>query len=116
MINTSNWTIRHLRRAASRKLVEMTSGTHWVQSADALGMLQGSASRTQAVLRDQIPEDGMWQEFGTALVWSEVTQAEHLQCPPLKALCQSDGPEARRVGDRVAQLLTPSCRWRLRED
>ncbi|SEH02386.1 hypothetical protein SAMN05444920_12644 [Nonomuraea solani] len=165
MINTNNWTIRHLRRAASLKLVEMASGTHYVQSADALGMLQGSASRTQAVLRNQIPDDGMWQEFetaveqiacildndperinytdrrramatwempqadwirlctgipkmarmatqnpliGTALVWSEVTQAEHLQCPPLKTLRQIDGPEARRVGDTVAQLLTPS--------
>jgi hypothetical protein len=165
MINTNNWTIRHLRRAASLKLVEMASGTHWLQSADALGMLRGSASRTQAVLRDQIPDDGMWREFetvveqiacildndperinyadrrrvmatwempqiewtrlctgipkmarmatqdpliGTALVWSEVTQAEHLQCPPVKALRQTDGPQARRVGDRVAQLLTPS--------
>ncbi|MGV9778233.1 hypothetical protein [Streptosporangium sp. NPDC003464] len=67
MINTNNWTIRHLRRAASLKLVEMVSGTHYVQSADALGMLQGSASRTQAVLRDQIPDDGMWQEFETAV-------------------------------------------------
>ncbi|MFF4622713.1 hypothetical protein [Nonomuraea jabiensis] len=165
MINTNNWTIRHLRRAASLKLVEMTAGTPWAQSADALGIPRGNASRTMWVLKEQIPNDDIWREFetaveqiarildsdpnrinyadrrramdtwempqvdwtrlctgipkmarmatqnpliGTALVWSEVTQAEHLQCPPLKALRQTDSPQARRVGDRVAQLLTPS--------
>jgi hypothetical protein len=165
MINTNSWTTRHLRRAASLKLVEMTAGTHWADSAETLGMPKGSASRTMAVLRKQIPNDTMWQEFeaaveqiahtldnnpehinyanrrramttwemseadwkrlcagipkmgrmatqnpliGTVLVWSEVTQADHLQCPSLNALRQTDAPEARRVCDRVAQLLTPS--------
>ncbi|WP_326825003.1 hypothetical protein [Streptosporangium sp. NBC_01756] len=164
MINTNNWTIRHLRRAASLKLVEMTAGTPCAHSADALGMPRGSASRTMWVLKEQIPNEEIWREFetaveqiacildsdpnrinyadrrramatwempqaawtrlctgipkmarmatqnpliGTALVWSEVTQAEHLQCPPLKALRQTDGPQARGVGDRVAQFLTP---------
>lgn len=46
--------------------------------------------------------------IGTILVWSEVTQADHLQCPSLTALRQTDVLEAHRVCDRVAQLLTRS--------
>lgn len=37
MANTTNWTVRHLRRAASLKLVEMTAGGSWGECAESLG-------------------------------------------------------------------------------
>jgi hypothetical protein len=130
--------VRHLRRAASLKLVEMTAGGTWPECAETLGMRRGSAANTLAMLGQTMTGD-LWEEFeakveqiaaqldtnparvnytrrrnamadwhmpiadwadlctsiprlarmaarqdpalATVLVWSEVTQAEHLSCP-----------------------------------
>ncbi|OLZ73393.1 hypothetical protein AV521_04760 [Streptomyces sp. IMTB 2501] len=165
MTCTTAWTMRHLRRAASLKLVEMTAGGTWAESAEMLGIPRGSAERTLFVLNRQMPTSDLWEEFeasveriaaeldnnprrvnyarrrramatwqmplrdwtdvcsgiaklgrlaarqdpalATVLVWTEVTQAEHLNCPLLStpSLTRQD---RTRLLDNVAQFLTPA--------
>lgn len=153
-------TVRHLRRAASLKLMEMTAGGTWARCAETLGMPRGVAGGTLDVL-DRVVPSSLWEEFeagveriaaeldsspnrvnyarrrhamatwrmpprdwpelcngipklgrlarrepdfATVLVWVEVTQSEHLNCP-LLALPSQD---RRLLVDQVAQFLTPA--------
>lgn len=57
------WTPRHLRRLIPVKLAEMTAGGTWRQCAEQLGIPAGAATRSVEVLRRQIGNSGLWQEF-----------------------------------------------------
>ena len=62
----NSWTPRHLRRVASLKLAEMTAGGTWKQCARQLDIPHGAAERSVRVLRDQIGNSGLWEEFDEA--------------------------------------------------
>nr|WP_181411939.1 TniQ family protein [Streptomyces sp. F2] len=163
MLQVNSGTVRHLRRAASLKLMEMTAGGTWAECAETLGMPRGSAAGTLAVLDGAMPSD-LWEEFeagveriaaeldispnrvnyarrrrtmaiwrmpahdwpelcngipklgrlarqapdfATVLVWVEVTQSEHLNCP-LLATAALSRQDRRLLVDQVAQFLTPA--------
>ncbi|MGW2274201.1 hypothetical protein, partial [Streptomyces yangpuensis] len=53
-VNSS--TVRHLRRAASLKLMEMTAGGTWAECAKTLGTLRGSVVSTFDALGRRCPE------------------------------------------------------------
>jgi hypothetical protein len=57
------WTPRHLRRLVPVKLAEMTAGGTWRQCAEQLGIPAGAATRSVEVLRRQIGNSGLWEEF-----------------------------------------------------
>ncbi|MCX0242079.1 hypothetical protein [Streptomyces drozdowiczii] len=59
-VNSS--TVRHLRRAASLKLMEMTAGGTWAECAKTLGTLRGSVVSTFHVLGRTMPGK-LWKEF-----------------------------------------------------
>lgn len=67
MPRTTNWTVRHLRRAASLKLVEMTAGGSWVDCAALLDIPVGRANTALAVLRRQADGTDLWTDFETAV-------------------------------------------------
>lgn len=60
-------TPRHLRRAASLKLAEMTAGGSWKECAGLLGIPPGAAASSLAALRDQNTGHDQWAVFETAL-------------------------------------------------
>ncbi|NUP20857.1 MAG: TniQ family protein [Streptomyces sp.] len=57
------YTVRHLRRAASLKLVEMTAGGSWRDSAQALDIPQSRALSTLNKLRCQFGDVDLWPRF-----------------------------------------------------
>ncbi|MFJ4860615.1 TniQ family protein [Streptomyces sp. NPDC088748] len=59
-VNSS--TVRHLRRAASLKLMEMTAGGTWAECAKTLGTLRSSVVSTFDVLGRAMPGN-LWEEF-----------------------------------------------------
>jgi hypothetical protein len=59
----NSWTPRHLRRIAPLKLAEMTAGGTWKQCAAQLGIPDGPATRSVHMLRSQIGDSGLWEEF-----------------------------------------------------
>ena len=66
------YTVRHLRRAAPLKLVEMTAGGSWLQCARALDIPEGRARSALIKLRGQFGESDGWSRF--------VEVAEQLAC------------------------------------
>ncbi|MFD8417159.1 TniQ family protein [Streptomyces sp. NPDC059650] len=163
ILQVNSWTVRHLRRAASLKLMEMTAGGTWDECAETLGMPRGSAAGTLDVLGGAMPSN-LWEEFeagveriaaeldshpsrvnyaqrrrgmatwrmpmtdwpelchdipklgrlarqqphlATVLVWAEVTQSEHLNCP-LLATAALAGRDRKLLVDQVGQYLTPA--------
>ncbi|MDW4909226.1 hypothetical protein RB628_28770 [Streptomyces sp. ADMS] len=62
MPQVNSKTVRHLRRAASLKLMEMTAGGTWAECAETLGMQRGSAARTLDVLGGAMPSN-LWEEL-----------------------------------------------------
>jgi hypothetical protein len=164
--HTTTWTKRHLHRAASLKLVEMTAGGSWPECAEILGMPRGAAARTLTVLRLQFANTNLWTAFettveriardldsnpmrinyakrrqalnhwqmpeadwttlctdipklgrmmtrttgpalGTVLVWTQITQAEHIHCPVFTTMRRA-GQDTAHLIDEVAQVLTPA--------
>ncbi|MEW1550482.1 TniQ family protein [Streptomyces tsukubensis] len=160
MLQVNIGTVRHLRRAASLKLMEMAAGGTWAECAETFGMPRGSAAGTLDVLDRAMPGN-LWKEFeagveriaaaldsnpnrtdyarrrrtmatwrmpprdwpelcngiprlgrlarqepdfATVLVWVEVTQSEHLNCPLLTFPSQ----DRRLLVDLVTQFLTPA--------
>ncbi|MFE4574326.1 TniQ family protein [Streptomyces chartreusis] len=59
----SLYTVRHLRRAASLKLVEMTQGGSWVQCAKALDIPESRARSALNKLRQQFGDSDLWSRF-----------------------------------------------------
>ncbi|MFJ6083195.1 TniQ family protein [Streptomyces sp. NPDC092369] len=57
------YTVRHLRRAASLKLVEMARGGSWVECAQALDIPQSRARSALSKLRQQFGESDLWTRF-----------------------------------------------------
>ncbi len=57
------YTVRHLRRAASLKLVEMAQGGSWVQCAQALDIPESRARSALTKLRGQFGESDLWKRF-----------------------------------------------------
>jgi hypothetical protein len=57
------YTVRHLRRAASLKLVEMTRGGSWVQCARVLNIPESRARSALNKLRQQFGDSDMWKRF-----------------------------------------------------
>lgn len=142
------YTVRHVRRAASLKLVEMTAGGSWRDSARTLGIPDSRALSALTKLRSQVDGADLWPRFedaterigrhldelpqrtnyarrrrqlanwlmpdsdwleigsglpqadrqtthhgtavGTVLIWTEVTQSDHLLCPLLQTLRQTE--------------------------
>lgn len=72
------YTVRHLRRAASLKLAEMTAGGSWRHCAEVLGIPAGLAHSALVKLRRQIGASGLWTRF------EDVTEelAHHLDVLP----------------------------------
>ena len=62
MLQVNIGTVRHLRRAASLKLMEMTAGGTWAECAETLGLPRGSAAGTLDVLDRAMPGK-LWEEF-----------------------------------------------------
>ncbi|WP_432181579.1 hypothetical protein [Streptomyces sp. NBC_00063] len=58
-----SYTVRHLRRAASLKLVEMTAGGSWRDSARALEIPESQALSTLRKLRRQFGAADLWPRF-----------------------------------------------------
>lgn len=67
MPRTNNWTVRHLRRAASLKLVEMAAGGSWGECAALLDIPVGRAKTALAVLRQQAAGADLWTDFEAAV-------------------------------------------------
>ncbi|NUR03650.1 MAG: TniQ family protein [Streptomyces sp.] len=59
----SLYTVRHLRRAASLKLVEMTAGGSWLECARALDIPEGRAHSALVKLRGQFGDSDLWSRF-----------------------------------------------------
>ncbi|MFF2514383.1 TniQ family protein [Streptomyces sp. NPDC058086] len=57
------YTVRHLRRAAPLKLVEMTIGGSWVECARALDIPEGRARSALVKLRGQFGDSDLWSRF-----------------------------------------------------
>ncbi|MCX5006739.1 TniQ family protein [Streptomyces sp. NBC_00638] len=57
------YTIRHLRRAAPLKLVEMTAGGSWLQCARALDIPESRARSALTKLRHQFGGNALWKRF-----------------------------------------------------
>lgn len=57
------YTVRHLRRAASLKLVEMTQGGSWGQCARALDIPESRAHSALNKLRQQFGDSDLWRRF-----------------------------------------------------
>ncbi|MFK0154782.1 TniQ family protein [Streptomyces sp. NPDC090493] len=57
------YTVRHLRRAASLKLAEMTAGGSWRRCAEVLDIPVGQARSALVKLRGQIGDSGLWARF-----------------------------------------------------
>ncbi|MGW7406824.1 TniQ family protein [Streptomyces sp. NPDC054833] len=60
------YTVRHLRRAAGLKLVEMTAGGSWRDSARTLGIPENKALSTLKKLRGQFGDADLWPRFEDA--------------------------------------------------
>ncbi|OII61993.1 hypothetical protein BJP40_04160 [Streptomyces sp. CC53] len=78
MPQTNSWTVRHLRRAASLKLMEMTAGGTWAECAQTLGTPRGSAAGTLNVLGRAMSGD-LWEEFeaGVERIAAELSSNPH---------------------------------------
>lgn len=61
--NPNLYTVRHLRRAASLKLAEMTAGGSWQHCAEALDIPAGQAGSALRKLRQQIGDSSLWARF-----------------------------------------------------
>ncbi|MFD3553341.1 TniQ family protein [Streptomyces goshikiensis] len=62
----TTWNTRHLRRAASLRLVEMAAGGTWPESALALAIPRASAEQSLRVL-GRLLADGLWTHFDSAV-------------------------------------------------
>lgn len=60
------YTVRHLRRAAALKLVEMTAGGSWRDCARALEIPESNALSTLRKLRRQFGDTSLWPRFDIA--------------------------------------------------
>lgn len=159
------YTVRHVRRAASLKLVEMTAGGSWRDSARALDIPDSRALSALNKLRSQVDGADLWPRFeyateriarhldelpqrtnyarrrrqlanwlmpesdwlaigaglpladrltthrgtavGTVLIWTEVTQSDHLLCPLLQTLRQTKVDYEATV-DEIRLSLAPA--------
>lgn len=63
----TNWTTRHLRRATSLKLVEMTAGGTWPECAEALGTPWTTAQHSLKILKQVLGPTESWAEFDHAV-------------------------------------------------
>jgi hypothetical protein len=61
------YTVRHLRRAASLKLAEMTTGGSWRRCAEVLDIPLGQTHSGLVKLRRQIGDGGLWTRFEDVL-------------------------------------------------
>ncbi|WP_030398337.1 TniQ family protein [Kitasatospora purpeofusca] len=65
--NPTGYTVRHLRRAASLKLAEMTAGGSYPQCARQLGVPAEKAMSTMNKLRPQMAGGTLWGDFETRI-------------------------------------------------
>ncbi|MFE7704950.1 MULTISPECIES: TniQ family protein [unclassified Streptomyces] len=63
----TNWNTRHLRRAASLKLVEMAAGGTWPECAEALGMPWTTAQQSLKILKRVLDPLESWASFDRAV-------------------------------------------------
>lgn len=63
----TNWNTRHLRRAASLKLVEMAAGGTWPECAEALGTPWNTAQQSLKSLKRLLGTMELWAEFDRAV-------------------------------------------------
>ncbi|MBT2401380.1 TniQ family protein [Streptomyces sp. ISL-100] len=75
---SSSWTVRHLRRTASLKLVEMTAGGTWPECAEILGMPWTTAQQSLKILKRLLTPDGLWNMFDLTI--HQI--ADHLDSAP----------------------------------
>ncbi|MEH0420756.1 hypothetical protein [Streptomyces sp. B21-083] len=61
------WNLRHLRRVASLKLVEMAGGGTWPQCAVILGIPWSTAQHSLTALKRSLLPAGLWPQFETAV-------------------------------------------------
>lgn len=61
------WNTRHLRRAASLKLVEMAAGGTWPECAEALGTPWNTAQQTLKILKRVLAPTESWEMFDNAV-------------------------------------------------
>ncbi|MFC9810512.1 hypothetical protein ACFVJM_00335 [Streptomyces virginiae] len=92
------WTERHLRRAASLKLVEMAAGGTWPESASYLGLSWNTAQHSLRVLRRVLTSSELWAAFDQAIE---------------QVACHLDSDEDRINFTRRRKRLMS---WRLTED
>lgn len=161
-----SWTARHLRRAASLKLVEMAAGGAWPDCAETLAIPWNTAQQSLKVLKRELSPGKLWPVFdhaveavahdldaladrvnyaerrralapwrlpdsdwavltqnlrlgcgassptgdtGTVLIWTVVTQGDHLHSPMTTAL-RAAQQSTQTLTASIAQLVTPANR------